>query len=223
MFNHLLLIINLFAISIGQPENDFLSWTKPHCKSIVKKCLQKGTESTGAAFSKGLFGQSTGMICLWLSESTAKAVARITQLEERQNEARANELFTTLRYNSSKESFAIVVFASSIRIFPGAGGIIFDANPERLAKIFLEDSEDQTKFVRAYSIEPVPFNAKEVLGRPAMFTQGFLIRFHRTRDDGTSLINNLKQKVRLRLPTDAGILRATFKLSEMGIENTETL
>jgi hypothetical protein len=50
-------------------------------------------------------------------------------------------------------------------MFPYGGGMIVSVTPERLAKIFLEDPKDKTKFLRANSIEEAPFNTKDVFGK----------------------------------------------------------
>jgi len=117
-----------------------------------------------------------------------------------------------------------VVLTSSIRASLYGGVYFTRVEPERLAKIFLENAKDDSKFLRVHSIEAIPFDVKEVFGRRAsLMRSGFMIHFHRNRDDGSSLIENLKQEIRFRLPTDSGVINVKFKLSDFKLKEIEEL
>ena len=178
----------------------------------------------GAFMLKGFMGVANTARATWLTENTARAIARITQLEERERNPRALEIFQELR-ETAEETYTLIVLLGSMRVFPGGGGAEFGApTPERLAKIFLEDSKNKNRFVRAVDAGPLPFSADEVYGkRAAGASGGFIIRFSRNQDDGSPLITSLKQSVTLNLPTDAGRLKVKFKLSKFKLQDVGQL
>lgn len=200
-------------------DDDFLSWSRSDCNSIVKKASSTG----GSSFGRVLLGQMDTVLSFWITDTSAKAVARITQLEERQTNDRTIELYESLRSNSA-ELHTLVVLTSSIQTSLYGGVYFTGVAPERLAKIFLEDAKDDSRFLRAHSIEAIPFDVEEIFGRGAHFMRnGFMIHFHRNMDDGSSLIENLKQEIRFHLPTDSGVLNVKFKLSDFKVQGIEEL
>ena len=97
-----ILCVACLAHSEMRADDSFLSWSRSDCNSIVKKTSEFGGASFGRAFAKGLFGQWDQLLGFWVTDASAKAVARITQLEERQTNDRARALFERIRSDSSE-------------------------------------------------------------------------------------------------------------------------
>lgn len=121
------------------------------------------------------------------------------------------------------DTYSVVIFTSAMHATLGGGADITGAEPERLAKIFLEDADGAEDFVRALAFEAVPFEPEEVMGkRKIMFmASAFLLRFSRYKDDGAPLVTSLTQKLRVRLPTDVGVLEFIFKPKDLGVATIE--
>jgi hypothetical protein len=74
--------ISLYCGS-DQTSDDFISWSRSQCKNVINKSFTSGGESFGLGLAKAMSGKFMTATGFWVTDQSAKAIARITQLEER--------------------------------------------------------------------------------------------------------------------------------------------
>ncbi len=196
----------------SETKEDFLSWTMKHCDDVIKKSIK--SEGMGSSFGNATLFPGGGagvniVSAIWVSEASAKAIARKIQLEERQHEERAREIRKELWNN---DAYTLLVFSISGTSVGSSGWASLDPVKARsTTTIFLQDKKSKDSFVRINDLGQFPYS----ISNPAI-SGSVLMRFDRKTQQGDVLIKTLDQEIELEIALPGGgKSRVGFKLKDL--------
>lgn len=217
---------------------DFLDWSRDHCQKVLKRHtedikisdLHWGVALTGG--SGQLVSTETDYF-VWLTESAAKAYARLIQTKAHLSDSEAEEVYRGIRPRD-KDHISIVLFSRSLELgWKSLVGITVDEGekPDELGKrkadlpssLFLVRKKDNEQGARIEEIEKLPDEIIVPTVSRYDTAYGALLRFSKNTQDGTPLVRNLKDEIIISFYRLGKERKTTFKLKNFRLSSIQEL
>ena len=228
----LLLVAALAVPSEGQDSGNAPAWSKKDAEKIVRNSL--GEEQ------KGVFGFSLlavggkAILARWITEPTARALDRLSELDERGRVPRVEGLYRPDYYTIA---FSLADLIRSESLLPGldipdfaAGDLIGDTEiPDFKADgfgsdadipIVLQPKDASSRAARLADVRMVPARSVGFIR-----TQPMLLRFEKADAAGHPLVASHDQEIDLviRLGDTGRAIRVRFKLKDLPVKSHSEL
>ena len=222
-----LLIAALTAPAGAQNRQDPSAWSKKDAEKIVRESL--GKEQKGLLGFSLLAVGGKAVLARWITEPTAKALDRLSELDERGRVPRVDGLYHPDFYTIA---FSLADLIRSESLLPGieipdfdTGALIGDTEiPDSESDgfmggadlpIVLQPKGDSSRAARLAGVRLVPARSVGFIR-----TQPMLLRFERADATGRPIVDSLDQEVDfvIGLGDTGRAVRVRFKLKDLPVK-----
>ena len=223
----LLLIAALTAPAGGQNRQDPSLWTKKDAEKIVRDSL--GKEQKGLLGFSLLAVGGKAILARWITEPTARALDRLSELDERGRVPHVEGLYHPDYYTIA---FSLADLIRTESLLPGteipdsdAGALIGDTEIPGVRTdgfmgdadipIVLQPKDDDGRAARLAGVRLVPARSVGFIR-----TQPMLLRFERADSAGRPIVESLDEEIDLVIGLgDSGrVVRVRFKLKDLPVK-----